>query len=61
MLRVKDTRELFDKGWGEPHPLVPYGRLSETAVMVFGPRDEAELGVVLDIIKTSYQFARDGG
>jgi hypothetical protein len=61
MLPVKDTRELFDKGWGEPHPLVPYGRLPETAVMVFGPRDEAELGAIMNIIKTSYQFARGGG
>ena len=36
------------------------GRLPESAVMVFGPRDEAELGLIMNIIKTSHQFARGG-
>ena len=60
MLSLEGVRELFEKRWGEPHPLVAYGHLPENAVMVFGPRDEAELEVILPIIASSYDFARAG-
>ena len=58
MLPEDDVPELVDKGWGEIHPLVPVQRAPPTLVMVFGPRDEEELDVILRLIDTSYQFAR---
>ena len=58
MLAENDVAELLERGWGELHPLVPVGRLPPTAVMVFGPRDEAGLDVVMRIIDASYKFAR---
>jgi hypothetical protein len=57
MLPVEQARELIAKGWGEHHPLVPTGRLPETAVMVFGPRDDQEIALVLDLIGQSHAFA----
>jgi len=58
MLPRPCVRELLDKGWGEPHPLAGGGLLPDTAVMVFAPRDEAEIATVLHILRTSYDFAR---
>ncbi len=54
------VRELLERGWGEHHPLVPAGRMAPTSVMVFGPRDDGELGVIMDLIEASYTFARGG-
>jgi len=57
MLPENCVRELLNKGWGEPHPMVATGLIPDTAVMVFAPRDEAEIDVVLKILATSYDFA----
>lgn len=58
MLPQHYVAELIEKGWGEVHPLVPEGRMPPTLVMVFGPRDEKELDVIMTLIDTSYKFAR---
>jgi hypothetical protein len=58
MLPEGDVPELLERGWGEPHPLVPVGRAPPSCVMVFGPRDEGELEVILGLIDASYKFAR---
>ena len=57
MLPLECVRELLRKDWGEAHPLVSQGIIPETAVMVFGPRNKAEIGTVLKILATSYDFA----
>lgn len=57
MLPSPCVPELRQKGWGEPHPLVEMGYLPDNAVMVFGPRDAAEIDTVLHILRTSYDFA----
>ncbi len=57
MLPLAQVSELLDKGWGEHHPLVPEGRIPETAVMVFAPRDGAEIELVLQLIGQSHLFA----
>ncbi|MBK5249392.1 MAG: hypothetical protein JJE50_08130 [Actinomycetales bacterium] len=41
-------------GWGEPHQYGDYG----TETMVYGPRDDAELAVVLGLVESSLAFAR---
>jgi len=46
------------RGWAEHHPL---GRLSprwECLVLVYAPRDGFELGIVLDLVETSWSFAK---
>ena len=58
MLPESDVPEFLERGWGEHHPLVPKGRMPPTTVMVFGPRNQEELDVILEIIQTSYKFAR---
>jgi hypothetical protein len=43
-------------GWAERHPVHRLG-LMETLVMIYAPRDEAELGVVVTLIECARQFA----
>jgi len=58
MLPEDLVRDLLGRGWGEHHPLVPAGKMAPTSVMVYGARDEGEIGVVMSLIEESYKFAR---
>lgn len=49
--------EAIEKGWAEPHPLVMRGLVPKTDVLVYGPRDEAELEVVKRLVDASFRFA----
>ncbi|HEV1998240.1 MAG TPA: luciferase family protein [Candidatus Dormibacteraeota bacterium] len=51
------AREVIARGWGEFHPLVEQGVMPPTNVMVYGPRDEAELEAVWQIVQASYAHA----
>jgi hypothetical protein len=55
------AREAIERGWAELHPLARAGRLPETLVMVYGPRDEEELETVWDLVSASYDNARGAG
>jgi hypothetical protein len=44
-------------GWAELHPIARLGYLPKTVVMVFGPRDAAELEVVWTLVLESYRNA----
>lgn len=44
-------------GWVEPHFLVRTGRLPATIVMIYAPRDEDEYKTVLQLVRSSYEFA----
>ena len=57
-LPAEDVPELIERGWVELHPRVPQGKAPPTRVMVFGPRDEGELEIVMKLIDASYRFAR---
>lgn len=57
----EDVPELIERGWGEIHPLVPVGRMPPSLVLVFGPRDDAELDIVMGLIDASYRYARGIG
>ena len=61
MLPPEQVRELIAKGWGEAHPLALRGMIPETAVMVFGPRDAAEVEIALHLIGVSHEFAMGTG
>ncbi|MEM9138774.1 MAG: hypothetical protein AAGB15_03000 [Pseudomonadota bacterium] len=56
-LSAEDAREVCVTGWGENHYLVGQGRWREGLVMVFSPRDDAELDAVKAIVTRSYEFA----
>ena len=58
VLPADDVPEFLESGWGEIHPLVSVGSVPPGFVLVFGPRDNEELGVILGLIDTSYRFAR---
>lgn len=46
--------EVCELGWGEPHGYAE----RETEIMVYGPRDDSELEVVLGLLRESVAFAR---
>jgi phospholipase/carboxylesterase len=50
--------EAVDKGWAEPHPLARSGYIPANVVMVYGPRDQAELDVVMLLLRSSHEGAR---
>jgi len=53
-LPVDRAHEVCRLGWGEVHPFGDFG----TEIMVYGPRNEEELEVILSIIEESLDFAR---
>ncbi len=56
-LSAENAREMIEAGWGEDHFLVTQGHYPPGLVMVFSPRDDAELEVVKTIVTRSYEFA----
>ena len=44
------------KGWAVAHPLAGI-RLARGMVMIYGPRNEAELATVAGIVETSHAYA----
>jgi len=55
------AQHAIEQGWAEQHPLAARGIVPSTVVMVYGPRDEAELNVVQRLVSTSHQFAHPQG
>jgi Family of unknown function (DUF5519) len=60
MLPTETVTEAVAAGWAEPHPVALRGLIPPTAVMLYAPRDEAELGVIESLVRTSHAFARPG-
>ena len=48
--------DLIGKGWGAAHPLAGV-RLTPGFVMLFGPRDDAELDTVVGVVTTAHDWA----
>jgi len=48
----------FDAGRAELAPVARMGLLLATAVMLYAPRDDAELAVVEQLVGASHRFAR---
>lgn len=57
MLPPDLARTVEQQGWGEQHPVARMGLIPPTAMMVYGPRDEAELEVVWALLRASHAFA----
>ncbi len=47
----------IEQGWAELHPVARRGMIPPTIVMVYGPRDEAELQIVERLVEASFAFA----
>jgi len=58
MLPTATAAAAVDAGWAEPHPVALRGLIPPTAVMLYAPRDEAELEVVEALVRASHAFAR---
>jgi hypothetical protein len=58
MLPAGLVTEAVGAGWAEPHPVARMGLIPPTAVMIYAPRDEAELDVVEQLVRASHAFAR---
>jgi hypothetical protein len=60
MLPPEAVTEAVEAGWAELHPVALRGLIPPTAVMLYAPRDEAELEVIESLVRTSHAFARPG-
>ena len=58
MLPTETVEEAVAAGWAELHPVALRGLIPRTAVMLYAPRDEAELEVVESLVRASHAFAR---
>jgi hypothetical protein len=58
MLPPEIVAEAVAAGWAELHPVARRGLIPRTAVMLYAPRDEAELEVVEGLLRASHAFAR---
>ena len=61
MLPPDLARTVDQQGWGEQHPVARMGLIPETAMMVYGPRDEGELDIVWKLLGASHSFATGSG
>lgn len=65
MLSASEAEAIMAAGWGEPHPMAARRGPPINNVMLYGPRDEAELATVVAIVRRSYHFglssSDDGG
>ncbi len=52
------VKQVIENGWAEPHPIAGKHGLPANIVMVYGPRDESELEVVLDLVVASHAHAQ---
>ena len=60
MLPIETAGEAVAAGWAEAHPVALRGLIPRTAVMLYAPRDEAELDVIESLVRASHAFARPG-
>jgi hypothetical protein len=57
LLSAEDCEVVLARGWGELHPLAVSGKIQRTTVLVFAPRNEAEIDTVLTITRAAQHNA----
>ena len=60
-LPPETAEEAVNKGWAELHPVARLGYIPENVVMIYAPRDEEELGIVLRLVEESRRYAGGNG
>lgn len=50
--------QVSERGWGEQHPVARMGLIPPTTMMIYGPRDRAELDVVWHLLQVCWSRAR---
>ena len=58
MIPTETVTEAVAAGWAEPHPVALRGLIPGNAVMLYAPRDEAEVNVIEGLVRASHAFAR---
>ena len=58
MLPLETADDAVAAGWAEPHPVALRGLIPHNAVMLYAPRDTAELDVIERLVRASHAFAR---
>lgn len=58
MLPLDVARAAIDAGWAEQHPVAKRGLIPAGAVMVYAPRDAAEVEIVAELVRISHDYAR---
>lgn len=53
VLSERDSDHVRERGWGEQHPWARSGRIQPTVLLIYAPRDEQEVDVVLSIVDAS--------
>ncbi len=57
ILSPSDTKEVIEKGWGELHGLAGQDRVAKTYLMIYSPRNEAELDITQNILLAAVKYA----
>ena len=57
-LTKKDAEWVIEKGWGEWHPMIKRGILPPNMIMLYAPRNNAEMEVSKLVLSRSYDFAK---
>jgi hypothetical protein len=52
------AEEAVARGWAEAHPAARLGLVPPNVVMLYAPRDEDELRVILDLVRAGHAYAR---
>lgn len=52
------AEEAVARGWAEVHPVARRGFLPSNVVMIYAPRDEAEIEVVTGLVRAAHAYAR---
>ena len=60
-LPPETAEEAVEKGWAEQHPVARMGYIPENVVMIYAPRDEKELEIVLGLVEESRRYAIGDG
>lgn len=50
--------QAIEKGWAEPHVLGRFGLVPPSIVMLYAPRDQEEMRVILGLVNESRRFAQ---
>jgi hypothetical protein len=58
MLPLDVANEAIELGWAETHPVARRGLIPPNAVMLYAPRDDAELAVITGLVESAHAFAR---